>query len=364
MKFKRLLADFLFPGVLGSAAAALSIGSSVAGLLGSGQESPDIYAPTGMPQADQRLQQLLQSYTGQAQGLQDTVNPLLQQSLQQGLGVNWSPYLNASQQAGSEYGNLASLLGSFGTQAQRAGQGALGQQQNLYNAGQQLYQLGMDPQQALYNHMLQQTQNQANAVNSQYGLGSSGAGAQIANDTLNKFNMDWQNQQLARAQQGVSGLEGAVGTGSQQAQYGTGLLGESAGFYGQQPGATQQAAATPLQAQQLAAAYPGQLASTYSGQTQANLNPLLQGSQANLGYLGYGTGAQGAAFGAQNTANQFNAGQQQGAMTGLTTGLNALSGTQLGNWLNSAAPGALSAAEQAYTSPYTGQGGSAFSWGA
>ena len=105
--------------------------------------------------------------------------------------------------------------------------------QNLQGIGNQLWQTAQDPQGALYKQQYQQTMDQANAINSMYGLGSSGAGAGMAQQAGQNFNLGWQNQQLGRqlsAAQGVAGLTSA-GNGT----YGNYLQGQKQQnqFYGQ-----------------------------------------------------------------------------------------------------------------------------------
>jgi hypothetical protein len=82
----------------------------------------------------------------------------------------------------------------------------------LGGAGASVLNTAFDPQSALYNRTQQQVTDQANAVNSQYGLGSSAAGAGVANQASENFNIDWQNQQLARQTQGLGAVGQAFGT--------------------------------------------------------------------------------------------------------------------------------------------------------
>lgn len=164
-------------------------------------------------------------------------------------------------------------------------QQALQQQQGLYGAGQQAYQTGFDPQNALYNQMRQQTMDTANANNSMYGLGASGAGAGMANQAMGNFDINWQNQQQQRQMQALQAMLQASQGGIQQGQYG------QQGF-------------------------------------QNTMNPALQ-------YMGQGTSAAAYQQQGQHQADQFNAQQQQGAMGSLTNGLNQIGGSELGNWLGS-----------------------------
>ena len=81
-------------------------------------------------------------------------------------------------------------------------------------AAQQVLNTGFDPQNALYDRQQQQTSDKANAINAMYGLGTSAAGAGLANDASRNFNIDWQNNQLARQVQalGAYGAEQGVNT--------------------------------------------------------------------------------------------------------------------------------------------------------
>ena len=68
----------------------------------------------------------------------------------------------------------------------------------LTGMGNRLYSSAFDPENALRRRMQQQTMDQANVLNSQYGLDSSPYGAGVAGADLRNFNIDWQNQQLQR----------------------------------------------------------------------------------------------------------------------------------------------------------------------
>jgi hypothetical protein len=230
-----------------------------------------------------------------------------QQSLQQGQQAQqqYAPgYQNAANAAGSQYGNL-------GTQLQGAAGQEFGAQQGLMNAGQQLYQTSLDPQNALYNRTVQQLQDQTGATNSMYGLGSSGAGAGVANQALGNFNIDWQNQQLQRQATGLQGYGAAVGQAGQAAGQGGALGGAGAGY-------TLQGGQTPYTAAQGIAAQPGALGSTYGQYLNQNVYGPAQGIQGQaIPYMNYGQGAQSVPYQAQM--------QGAGAAGALTSqGINAL----------------------------------------
>lgn len=180
--------------------------------------------------------------------------------------------------------------------------GGLGEMQALgqYGVGQSLTNLGtnvlpgyagavmntaFDPQQALYNRTLGQVSDQSNAALAQAGVGTTPYGAGIQGQNLANFNIDWQNQQLARQTQGLGAASSALGQGGQLATAGQGL-----------------SAAAPNQYLQSAGIPYGVYGSIGSNQIGA-LNTLGQFGQSAsqlpqqqiqdyLGYLGQGTSQQ------------------------------------------------------------------------
>ncbi len=167
--------------------------------------------------------------------------------------------------AGVDYGNNAASAGQFGN-------ALAGQYGPLINAGNSIYNAGMDPQGALYKSLLQQTTDSAGATNAMYGLGSSGAGAGVQNDAISNFLINWQNQQLGRQQTGLSGMEGAYGAGAN-------ALGGAQNFYGLMPQNDYMSGALPFQTAQSINAIPGQAASQlYGEQYNADVAPYLGAS--------------------------------------------------------------------------------------
>ena len=277
---------------------------------------PAYYASQGQGQGQPQQQQQAPQYGGG--GLASITNPLLMQSLMQGMGINYNPFLQASQQAGQQYGNLANTAGQAGNvMAQQAGAN-FGQQQNLQNAGNSLWNQAADPQQALYQRMLQQNQDQSAATNSMYGLGQSGLGAGIAGQNLNNFNIDWQNNQLSRMLQGAEGMGSLSRTGGQMGTLGAADLQAGMGYYGMQPGYTQQSASVPLQAQQQVAGMPQQLAGQYTQGISQAMTPYLQQQNQQIPYLFQGAGAGANAF--SNTLDQNKFQNQQMGQAGQALG--------------------------------------------
>jgi hypothetical protein len=272
-------------GVVGSVAGS-AISSAMAPSTSGGGGS--YYVPTGLSGADTAWQDLLRQQQTVQGGSQATL-PYYQESLAQGLMAQnqyAAPYQQAANAAGGQYGTL-------GQQLQNASGLQFGAQQGLLNAGQQVYNTAFDPQSALYNRTLQQLQDQTGATNSMYGLGSSAAGAGVANQALSNFNIDWQNQQLQRQLSGLQGYGSAIGQAGQAGAQGGALGGAGAGY-------TLQGGQLPYQTSQGLAGYQGQLASQYNQGVQQG--PLATSQSINsqiIPYLNYGQGAQAIPFQSQ-----------------------------------------------------------------
>lgn len=269
---------------------------------------PNYYTPTGLGQADQNWQDL-NNYLTQVYGAnRDPMAQLAQRSLYG--GVSAGDMYGPGMQAGADLAGSYST--NLGASLDRQASQNFGTQQALLNAGQQVYGMGLDPQQALYNRTLGQVRDQTGATNSMYGLGSSGAGAGVANQALSNFNIDWQNQQLQRALQGLQGYNQAAQTGGAYGQLGTGQASAV-------PGLLQQGGQLPYQAAQTIAANPGQLASTYGQFTNANIYGPAQAIQAQtIPYMNYGSGAQALPYQMQTAgAGALGSGISQGVTSAL-----------------------------------------------
>ncbi len=178
-----------------------------------------------------------------------------------------------------------------------------------------LLESGFDPRSALFNRTEGRLMDQTNAINAMSGVGSSPYGASVAANALGNFDIDWQNQQLARQAQATGAAGGAANT--------------AAGLYGAAPGLASASAALP--------------SNVYTGQIGQELSALDQRNKAGLtGAAGYGSllGTSGQGLGQANALNLSGTGAQQmyGAApynTQAGIGANALSGltnlTQLGN---------------------------------
>lgn len=171
-------------------------------MCGGGSKPPAAYNPKWQSGADSTLSGNLAGQSSAASGISGYALPQLQ--TQTNNVINDPNAASAMATA-----NNVSSLG------QGIGQGQIGQGQNLYNlAGslspmaQQIYQTAFDPQQALYQQQLQQSQDAQNVMASMYGVASSPYGAGLAAENTNKFNIDWQNAQLGRQAAGAGAIQG------------------------------------------------------------------------------------------------------------------------------------------------------------
>jgi hypothetical protein len=179
--------------------------------------------------------------------------------------------------------------GTMAGAQQGAGMGAAGAQ-SMYGMGQGLMMSGFDPQSALFNRGQQRTMDRANAVNAMSGVGTSPYGAGTANTALTNFDLDWQNQQLARQAQAASAA-------SPLFQQAPGLAATSAAMpsnaYLSQIEAILKALGAQNQAGSVGAQVGGSLLQG-AGQGLGSANTLgygLAGNTAALGGLPYSTGA-------------------------------------------------------------------------
>ena len=316
------------------------MGGAIGSLFGGGapsQPNVQVYQPTGTPTQDTNLQALLQQQQNTVGG---AANPYTQYSPQFASIYNSiynSPYAAGAQTAANTAGTQSTGVGTNALANSTALSGAVNP---LLAGGQQVYNMGLDPQQALYNQQLQGTNDAANVANAQYGLTGQQAAGNLNQATTN-FNIDWQNNELQRALSGLSGASGA--------DTAAGALGTTAAGLGN-TGATATLAGgnTPYQA-------AGQISTNQSSALQNYINALLGPStsaQATIGneqnYLNTGVSASegGASQAAQDYQNQFGDTSSifggLGSILGLGTG--AANSTIGGNLLSSLFGGSSSAA--------------------
>lgn len=338
---------------IGASLAGSAIGGAVSGAMSPGTSGggANYYTPTGLGAADTTWQNLLNQQYATQWGLNQNVNQQALNSYQQQLAAaqQYSPaYQQAANAAGQGYGNLANTLNTqsglnFGTQ------------QDLLGAGRNVYQTALDPQSALYNRTVQQLQDQTGATNSMYGLGSSAAGAGLANQAMSNFNIDWQNQQLQRQLAGLQGYAGAAGTAGQYGQLATGQAQAA-------PGYQLQAGQLPYQIAQQIAGQPGQIANTYAQSLEQG--PLASGAALTgqiIPYLNYGAGAQSVPFQSQAAGAGALGSQISQGISGL--GSNPQVQSALGSLFGGGATGSFGGGDfsGAFTSnPYYSGGGNQY----
>jgi hypothetical protein len=220
-------------------------------------------------------------------------------------GIENNPYY------GQALGGAQAAAG-MGAQGANAIQGLGGQ---IGGTVDPLLSSGFDPRAALFNRTEGRLMDQTNAINAMSGVAGTPYGASVTANALGNFDIDWQNQQLARQAQAT----GAAGSAANTA----------GGLYGAAPGLMASSAGLP------------------SGVYTSNIGQILQAlDQRNkagaLGAAGFGSllGSGGQGLGQANNLNLSGVGAQQqyGAApynTQAGIGANALSGltnlTNLGN---------------------------------
>ena len=321
------------------------------------QQNP--YFQTALSGADQAANiggqwaSLLQQPIGA--GLQGA-SPLLggaQQALDFGSQVmGAAPAINAAAQ--SIYGQADPIM--------RAAQGVNQNAGNVWSAANQVAATAFDPQNALFNRTQGQLLDQQGAINAMSGVAGTPYGAGVTGQTLSNFDIDWQDQLLARQQAGLGALNtgfgatqgglGALGTGYNVLNQGLGALGlgqgalnlgagaynAGLGAYGGALGQYNNAISSALQNATGTANLGAQSAALPSATYINQLNNILaslkgQQSAAVTGAGAFGSllnaaqGAYGQGANLQNNAvQQYLSGTQQPYNTGLGIANNALSG--------------------------------------
>lgn len=169
----------------------------------------------------------------------------------------------------------------------RTGAGAIeGLAGQMGNAVLPLMESGFDPRAALFNRTEGRLMDQTNAINSMSGVGGTPYGASVGANAMSNFDIDWQNQQLARQAQGAAAAGNAANT--------------AGGLYGAAPGLLSSTSQMP--------------SNVYTGHIGQILNALNQRNQAsNQGIAGFGSllGAGQNALTGANALNLSGLGQQQ-----------------------------------------------------
>lgn len=319
--------------ILGGLSSVIGIGSGLNSLAHSG--NTNAYKPKGLGQADQSWQDILGQLTGSVSGAGSQISPELAQAFQSLLGIDRSAIGPAGAQAGNQYNALAN-------EAQGVSGALFNQGNGLGQAGQQLWQTSLDPQNELRNKLQQQTVDASRAGTSARGIGMGGESAGIENKAVNDFLFNWNNNQLQRQATGLQGYGNAANQAGRQ--YAGGL---TAG--GMAPEYTQQGAMAPFNANAFASGYPMQAANQYTS-ALGGLNNQYNGIlSAIIPYLNSGQGATNQGFG-----------QGQVGLNNLTTGLgqlgNQFGGSQSYNPFGNIFGGSQQTPQGGYTDPWA-QGG-------
>jgi hypothetical protein len=140
----------------------------------------------------------------------------------------------------SQYGGgLAQGLGS-GPNANVSGNTMQGMGLSAFGQGMQLMNMGLDPQQALYNQSYQQNVDQTRAAEAARGIAMTPYGAGVETQANQQFNNQWQNQQAQRAATMAQAAQGMYGQGASMysagqmlpAQYNAAQIGNLSGLQG------------------------------------------------------------------------------------------------------------------------------------
>lgn len=325
-----LLAFFRLQGSLDFA----SMGAGLTGgLLGmsNAHELPDanFNIPGAGMEADGMLMNALRQLVANNGTNSGLVDPAIKQAFQSLLGIDMGGLVGAGQQAGQQYGDLAQLSQAYS--------GQLGQQaQQQFGAGQDIYNLGRDPNNQLHDYMQQQNVDQSRAASSARGIGMGANAAGLENDASRNFEMNWQNNLLNRASTGMQGMNQANLLGGMD-------LSNSMSMGGLTPGYTMSAGQAPIAAQQAAYGAPMDYANMFSqAQSQDVQNPLSSIMQSIYPYLGMAQQGQEAQFNATMGRDALSNNMQQQSQYGLwgggQSGTNTMQGNQSGagnpmNWM-------------------------------
>jgi hypothetical protein len=230
---------------------ALSIGSSVAGMLGKGQSGgangtyggqAGTYMPQNLGQADNQYTGLIGSMMNPAQALPGQISTGSQPYVQ---NIMNNPYSGQSQDwasmlaglgggvSGMDMQGMQSLMGGAGNLYNQGNQ-AMGYAPGILNSamgyGGQIMNTAFDPQNSLHDLSAMQNRDSTNAINSMNGVAGSPFGAGLAAQSSRDFENQWQNNQLQRQATGANAYNGLMGTGVNNYN---GLMGIGSNLYGQ-----------------------------------------------------------------------------------------------------------------------------------
>jgi hypothetical protein len=300
-------------GMLAIAGPLIGAGTSIAGSLFGGHDTASNVA---LPQMWQ-MPNMSDAASG-AFGLGTSLANIAPQSMGLGQAIANNPFAQAYQTGAGVGGGLgtAGALSSYGAGSTLAGSGL-----SMLPEAQQIMTTAFDPQSALYNRTLQQLTDQTRAGLEARGVDMTPYGAGVEGQTLNNFNIDWQNNLLNRMATGAGAAGGLLNNAGRNIVAGSGLVNAAPDLY---------------------TAAAGMPYSTFNAINTQGLGGLQSGAQIPqqafsdwLGYLGVGNQAGGVAnqLGQLGlNANQLAFNQNQMLGSNLGAGLQGLS--SLGNLYN------------------------------
>lgn len=317
-----------------------AVSGVVGGLFGSSKtpSAPNVqtWVPSNISGADTSFTNLINSMT--ASNPYQQYAPYAQTTFGQGFNNPYAGgYQASADTAGTAYGNVGNMATGNANALSTAAGAAL-------PAASSVLTMGFDPQSDLYRRTLQQLTDSINVNQAGRGITDSPYGASIADNAISNFNIDWQNNQLQRALQALSGYTTGVGN--------TGNIMSTAENLG----------TAGANAFNNAGAVPFNASNTIIGSRNTALQNLLQvlgnpgsGAYQNinlgnlLGYMQLGadqSNAQGD-FSLKNYANQLAAAQNAsaglgGLAGGITSLLNGGQSSGFGGILNTMLPSASS----------------------
>jgi hypothetical protein len=195
------------------------MGSTIGGIIGGQSGAGNAAASVGsyypnIFQNSQNYMTLAGQNMANADTLQTTAAPAATNTFNQAYN---NPYAGQMQAGAGQAGNA---LNSVGTQGLNNSTALSSAANSLLPGAQQVMQQGLDPQSALFNQQQQLVRDQSNVTNAQNGIQGPYAAGNV-NQNLQNFDINWQNNALQRAIQGLQAGGAAVnqaGAGQGQAQ--------------------------------------------------------------------------------------------------------------------------------------------------
>lgn len=254
----------------------IGVGSLI-GAIGSKPTYSGFY-PSAGPAEEQKWMQAMNAIQSAVDRNTGLVDPVLLDSYSKLLGIDLNGLVQSGATAGGQYSGLSDTATAGADALTGAGGRTLA-------AGNDVYNLARDPQHELHDYMREQTIDTSRAADSARGIAMGGVSAGNESDAVRKFEMDWQNQELARSLQGLQGLTGS-------GYYGGVDLSQGLGMGAQAPGFTMQSGSAPIAGKTAAYSMPMDWSNMFTqAQGQDVLSPYAGMQQQIMPYLGMATNA-------------------------------------------------------------------------